>query len=222
MNEQSSKGALVDRLVADLRPVRRLPAPVVRAAGWLALVLSAAVALGLNADLGIVRERLMSVPDMWLAVLGSAATAILAAIAAFELNMPDRSRLWALLPLPSFVLWMASSGLGCARVWLDRGPRGGSWEDQGSCVFFIVGLSIPLSVMMVVMLRRGYSLTPTLTAAVAGLAVSAAAATLLNFFHPYDAALEDLLVHASAVLFVIIGNRIAGGRLIARRLVAPA
>ena len=44
--------------------------------------------------------------------------------------------------------------------------------------------------------------------------MAAAAATLLNFFHPFDAALDDLLVHALAVAIVVAANRVAGGRLL--------
>jgi hypothetical protein len=46
----------------------------------------------------------------------------------------------------------------------------------------------------------------------AGLASAAAAATLLNFFHPCDAALADLAVHAVAVLIVVAAAREVGRR----------
>ena len=42
---------------------------------------------------------------------------------------------------------------------------------------------------------------------------TAAAATLLNFFHPYDAAATDLTVHAFAVALVVGINRALGGRI---------
>jgi hypothetical protein len=71
------------------------------------------------------------------------------------------------------------------------------------------------------MLRRGYSLQPNLTLLVGGLACAAAAATLLNFFHPYDAAATDLTVHAFAVAIVILATRFFGGRLRAAKK-APA
>jgi hypothetical protein len=54
-----------------------------------------------------------------------------------------------------------------------------------------------------------------LTAATAGLAAAAAAATLLNFCHPFDAASTDIVVHALAVGLVIAGNRALSGRLLA-------
>jgi hypothetical protein len=64
------------------------------------------------------------------------------------------------------------------------------------------------------MLRRGFSLRPNLTAIIGGLACASAAATLLNFIHPYDAAATDLAVHALAVLIVILANTIFGGRIL--------
>ena len=49
-------------------------------------------------------------------------------------------------------------------------------------------------------------------ALVSGLAVAAASATLLNLFHPYDAAATDLTVHAMAVTVVILTNQLAAYR----------
>jgi hypothetical protein len=46
--------------------------------------------------------------------------------------------------------------------------------------------------------------------------VAAAAATLLTLFHPYDAAVTDLAVHAAAVALVIIANRFLAGRILGR------
>ena len=201
---------LADRLVADLTPVRRLRPPFMRAAIWLGVMVALAGAFACIADLGAIARRLSAAPDMWLAVLGSTLTAILAALAAFELCLPDRSRLWALLPLPGLALWIGASGVGCARSWLIPGTHDASWAETKVCLSFIVGLSIPLSLFTFFMLRRAYTLVPTLTSAVAGLAVAAAAGTLLNFFHPYDASLDDLMVHAAAIILVIGANRLAG------------
>ena len=47
---------------------------------------------------------------------------------------------------------------------------------------------------------------PNLTAIIGGLACASAAATLLNFIHPYDAAATDLAVHAVAVTIVDLGE----------------
>ena len=203
---------LIDDLVADLRPVRRLATPWLRAAAWLAIVLAAAIVLAWFADMPAMEHRLMAVPDMWLAVLGSVLTAILAAVATFQLGLPDRSPLWSLLPLPGLVLWIGASGLGCARTWLIPGTSDPSLMEGSHCMMVIVALSVPLSIAIFAMLRRGYSLYPSLTGGTAGLAVAAAAATLLNFFHPYDAAITDLTVHAAAVTLVVLVNRALAGR----------
>ena len=216
MTESADVAVLIDRLVADLRPVRRLRPPGMRWLLWLAAVLLVALALASFADLGSVRHRVMAVPDLWMAVLGSTATAALAALAAFQLSLPDRSRRWVLLPLPALAVWIGASGLGCSRSWLVPGTHEASWAETRDCLAFVVGLSIPLSALTIVMLRRGFSLAPTLTGVMAGLAVASAAATLLNFFHPFDASLDDLAVHAAAVLIVVTLNRIIAGRLLGR------
>ena len=72
--------------------------------------------------------------------------------------------------------------------------------EARACLAFICGVSGPLSVLLAEMLRRGYPVRPNLNAATAGLAAAAAAATLLNFFHLFDAAATDLVVLANRVL----------------------
>jgi hypothetical protein len=207
----------IDALIADLRPVKRLPSPWVRAGLWLGLVAILALGLAPLADLPDVRNRLMAVPDMWLAVIGSTLTAALATIAAFQLGLPDRSPAWALLPLPGLALWIGASGLGCARTWLIPGTHDASMSETKSCLMFIIGFSVPLTIVMLAMLRRGYALYPSLAGGVAGLAVAAAAATLLNFFHPFDAAITDLAVHAVTVVLVVTANRYLGGAILTPR-----
>ena len=206
---------LIRGLAADLEPVRRLPAPGLRALSWLGAVVAIAAGLALFADLPAMAERLTAAPDMWLATAGSTLTAILAAVAAFELSLPDRNRAWALLPLPAALLWIGASGLGCLRVWFVPDTHVAALGEARDCLMFIVGLSVPLSAMLIVMLRRACPLQPGLTAAIAGLACAAAAATLLNFFHPFDAAATDLVVHAVAVALVIGVNQALGSRTLA-------
>jgi hypothetical protein len=136
---------------------------------------------------------------------------LLSAVAAFQLCLPDRSPLWALLPLPAALLWIGASGAGCLRTWLVPGTHAADLNDSKDCLVFILALSVPLSALLLGMLRRGHTLRPGLTAAVAGFASASAAATLLVFFHPYDASATDVVVHAVAVALVIIGNRVFGG-----------
>jgi hypothetical protein len=88
--------------------------------------------------------------------------------------------------------------------------------EAPDCLMFILGLSLPMSVVMIFALRRAFTLYPARTSAVAGLAIAATAASLLNLFHPYDAASTDIAVHALAIALVIAANRYLGGRLINR------
>jgi hypothetical protein len=211
---QSRHEDVIQSLIQDLKPVRPLPPPGRRALLWLAVVAALAFVLAAVADRPAVAARLTAAPDMWLAAIGSALTMVLAAIAAFQLSLPDRSRLWALLPLPAALLWLGASGAGCLRVWLVPGTHAAVLDDSKDCIAFILALAVPLSILLLGMLRRGHTLQPGLTAAVAGFASAAAAATLLVFFHPYDASATDVVVHVVAVALVIIANRALGGRLL--------
>jgi hypothetical protein len=211
---QSRHEGVILRLIADLKPVRRLPPPGRRTLLWLALVAALAFILAAVADRPAVAARLTAAPDMWLSAAGSALTMVLAAVAAFQLSLPDRSQRWALLPLPAALLWVGASGAGCLRTWLVLGTHAAVLDDSKDCLVFILALSVPLSVLLLGMLRRGHTLRPGLTAAVAGLASAAAAATLLVLFHPYDASATDVAVHVFAVALVIIANRAYGGRML--------
>ena len=219
MNTSSNNGSAHERLIrnlaTDLAPVRRLRPPSIRALAWLAVVVATAIVLAMIADLPALGRRLAAAPDMWLAVTGSALTAILAAIAAFQLSLPDGRGAWALLPLPAALLWIVASGVGCLRAWFVPGTHAADLSEARDCLIFIVGLSVPLSALLIIMLRRACPLQPGLTAAIAGLASAAAAATLLNFFHPFDAAATDLAVHVFAVALVIVVNQAFSGRLLA-------
>jgi hypothetical protein len=215
-DDRGTYDPLIQGLAADLTPVRRLPRPLQRTLFWLGAVAIFTVILAAFADLTATERRLTAAPDMWLAITGSTLTAVLAAMAAFQLSLPDGRTIWALLPMPSALLWVGASGLGCLRTWLVPGTHDASFAEARDCFAFIVGLSIPLSAMLILMLRRGYSLRPNLMGVTGGLAVAAASATLLNLFHPYDAAATDLTVHAVAVTVVILTNQLVAYRFMKR------
>src|SRR6202050_2794557 len=122
----TSHDQLIHGLAAGLKPVGRLYRRALRAAVWLAVVAAIAVGLAAFADVNAMWQRLAAAPDLWLAVICSALTAIFAAFAAFELSLPDTSRVWAALPLPAAILWIAASGLGCLRTWLPAPTAGGT------------------------------------------------------------------------------------------------
>ena len=204
----------INALSADLAPVRRVWSPAVRSVLWFAGVAAAAIAIASVSDLPAMALHIASVPDMWLAITGSVLTGILGAIAVFQLSMPDRSPHWALLPLPAATLWLGASGMGCLRYILQPESHFAGIAEAPHCLFFILGLSLPMSVVMIFAMRRAFTLYPARTSAIAGLAIAATAALMLNLFHPFDATSTDVLVHALAIAIVIGANRYLGGRLL--------
>lgn len=214
MKERESVDRLIGQLTDELVPVRRLWAPWARAGLWIGLLFAVAAYFSMTTDVAAMLQRLGSAADMWLSVIGSASTAILAAVAVFQLSLPDRSPRWALLPLPGAVLWIGASGIGCLRVLIEPATGHISVVDPDDCFIFIISMSIPLSIVMIWMLRRAYTLRPNLTAAIGGLAVASAAATLLNFVHPFNVTISDLAVHALAIALVVGTNRLLGGNLL--------
>ncbi|MEO7052250.1 MAG: NrsF family protein [Rhodanobacter sp.] len=214
MSETLSQQALIDRLGTELVPVRRLLPPWMRAAGWLLVVVVIASALLLHyGDAGML-QRLGGAPDLAWAALGALITAITAAWAAFSLGVPGRRAAWAWLPLPGALLWIGASGLGCLRTWLAPATSIATLHQSADCLVFIISFSVPLSVLLILMLRRACPLRPVLTAVMIGLASAAASASLLEICHAYDSAATDLLTHALAVAVVIGVNAAMGGRLL--------
>ncbi len=211
-SDRAGHERLIARLSADLRPVRRV-SPSWLAVGWLVVVIVFGGYLASMSDLHGMMRRLMAAPDMWIAAVGSALTGVLAVVAAFMTSVPGRSTRWALLPLPALALWIWESGMGCARGWHLPGMYDASFGDADHCFIFICAISLPLSLLLMVLLRWTFPLRPNLTLALGGLAAAGAAATLLNFFHPYDASVSDLVFHAVAVALVVGLNRLFGERL---------
>jgi hypothetical protein len=199
---------LIDVLCADAQPVRRLRPPLVRAALWLlfaALVLVALAALlGTRPDLaGRLRQ-----PTFVGALAGALLTGVLAAVAAFYLSLPDRSRLWALLPVPALLLWISTIGYGCLTDWVSMGPDGVRLGTTLECFATLALASLPLSMALVVMLRHAARLYPTTVAMMGGLASAGIAATALSLFHELDASVMVLLwnLGAAALLMALGGT----------------
>lgn len=208
MTELDRTSALIASLSGELAPVKRLAPPGRRALLWFAGAALASLALvfGLSSHIGFqnfaTTAQRFSEPKLALEVAGTLLTGILAVIAAFQLSLPDRSSRWMLLPLPTLLLWIASSGYSCWRHWVAFGPDGWELGESASCFTWIVSLSVPLAIPLVLMLRRARPLAPLPVAVMAGLGVAALAAVLLQFFHPFDVTFMDLGLHLAAVAIV--------------------
>lgn len=216
------KQTLITELAANLKPVRRLAPPWLRTLGWAVVIAAIGAWLLDRHGLAPMLARFGAAHDLGFAMLGSLLTALAAGGAAFQLAVPGRSRHFVWLPLPPLLLWIGASGWGCLRGWVAPGlPLASLPEAARHCLPFIVFLSIPLSLFLIVLLRRACPLRPTLAAVLVGLASAAAAASLLAIFHPFDAAATDLLVHALAVAIVVAANAALGGRLLTARRRLP-
>lgn len=217
MSSDTRHQVLIDTLGAELTPVRRLLPPWLRTLGWLLAVAAIAVVLLAHYGTSPMLRRWAGAPDLAWAAVGAVLTTVCAAWAAFVLGVPGRSRAWAWLPLPGALLWIGASGLGCLRTWLAPDTSVATLHQSADCLLFIVGFAIPLSALMVWLLRRACPLRPVLTAVLVGLASAAASASLLEICHAYDAAATDLLTHAAAVGIVVLANAALDGRLLTRR-----
>lgn len=179
---------------------------MVRAILWLDAVLLVGLALAAAGKLPALHDQGVWT---WTASAGSSLTAALAALSAFELTSPGRSRLWGWLPLPGFVLWVGASGLGCAALPSDADAWGDTLEEARECLGFLLKISAPLLALMLFMLWRAAPVMPWRAVAMGGLASAGAAASLLALVHPHDAALLDLGAHAIALAVVLAAAAVA-------------
>lgn len=206
---------LIASLAVNLTPVQRLRPPVMRAACWLllaALILALlAISEGIRPDLA---QRLRD-PVFAVSVAAALLTGVLAAIAAFLVSLPDRSRLWLFLPAPTFAVWLTNIGYQCLFQWISIGPNGVSFEEAGRCFATLVLTSLPLSLAMLLMLRYAAPLRPIAATLMGSLAVAAVTAMALSLFHIMDATVMILMWNVGTTVLIV-----GLGSLLRRRLFA--
>jgi hypothetical protein len=208
---------LVAALTADLKPVRRLRPPMLRAVMALAVVLAlVAAAVLLFAHPAAMGAR-MAHPRFAVEFAATLLTGVAGVVAAFHLSLPDRSRLWALLPAPPALVWLIASGVGCWRSWVVQGPEGLGLGETAQCFVFIVATSLPIGGFLLYLLSRARPLQPGLTGAAGGLGAAALCAFVLQFFHPDRSTVIDLGYHLAAVALVVWAASALGRMAMARR-----
>jgi hypothetical protein len=191
---------LIRGLAASATPVRPLPPPWPRTAGWLALSIPYLALVTLIAspeyDLSAKATDVRFLTEQ----TASLATAVTAAAAAFATTVPGYGRKWLLLPALPFAVWLASLGLGCLQDWLRFGPEGLSLRTDWDCFPFVVLVGAIPALAMALMLRRGAPLTPHTTAALGGLAAAGLGDFGLRLFHAQDVSIMVLVWHVGAVV----------------------
>jgi hypothetical protein len=207
---------LISTLSTELKPSGRLAPPMLRAVACLAVVLAliAFTALLFARFTGLVAK--MDQPRFALEVAATLATGVTGVIAAFHLSLPDRSRRWALLPLPAALLWLGASGFGCWNSWATDGPKGLGFGETPQCFVFVVGASIPIGGLLLLALSRARPLQPVSTAAIGGLGAAGLCAFALEFIHSEQTTVIDVGYHLAAVA-LIMATATALGRAAMRR-----
>lgn len=207
----SKTSDLIDSLVDSATPVRRLAPPLLRTCIWLALAILIlallCVAHGVRPDLPM---RLRQ-PIFVFSMLGALATAVLAALASFKLNLPESPRGWVLLPLPGFAMWVSTISYGCLTDWISMNPNGIQLGEAARCFATLLMTSVPLSIAMAIMLRFAAPLRPTIVSAAAGLAVAAMTSFALSLLHNLDASIM-ILIWNLGMAVLIAGMASALGR----------
>ena len=194
---------LIRSLARDLAPVRRLRPPLLRASLWLILglvvVALLAITQGVRSDLV---TRLQN-PAFTGTILGTILTAIASAVAAFMLSLPDRSRWWAILPLPPLALWFSHVGYQCLTSWIDLDPASMSIGETARCFATLVLTSLPLSLALLIMLRHAATLRPILVAIVGSLSVAAMTVTALFLCHILDASVLTIMWNLGTAIMIV-------------------
>ena len=210
---------LINKLAADARPVRPLPSPLKRAALMLGLLaLGAGLALSILGDWSQLRGRYAGREAILVLEMSAmAVTAVLAIVGAFFLSIPGRSRWWRLAPIPPFLLWLLLSGAGCYADFVRSGPLGQDIGHSIDCLIFILAVSLLMGAPLIWRLSRALPIDPVPVALLGGLGTAAAAAFMLQFFHPFAVTVLDLAVHVAA-----IGLVVGATALINRRALSPA
>jgi len=192
---------VIDRLAADLAPVRPLRPPGLRAAWWVlvavvyfAILTLARPGFGFELDGNVVGFLVIQ-------AIGFVA-GVLAAIAAFASvvpGYPNRMTVWALISAFGWLAIMAVSAFGAnesAAIW--------SAQHEWVCVAVIVIGGAPLIAALSIMLRRGAPLSPIRTGLLTAVAVGLLANFAACFSRPHAADVVTLVWHGSAVLGLIV------------------
>ncbi|MDQ7250917.1 NrsF family protein [Dongia sedimenti] len=204
---------LIEGLTRNLQPVKPLRKPGLRAALWsgfatLVIAIIAAVG-GSRADLAhALPEVTFFVP-----LIGSWLTGVTAAVAAFQVSLPDRSRHWLWLPAVPILLWGTGFAVSC---FSNPGDILASLAllPESACLLTIVLTSAALLVVLLPMLRRVKTLRPRLTAWLGCLAVAGFADTAHLLVHTEQDSLLALTVNLAPALALVVLGGLAGRKAI--------
>ena len=155
-------------------------------------------------------------PNWFRWIAASLALGVLAAVAAFLLSLPDRSRYWVLLPLPALVLWASTIAYGCLTDWVRMSPEGMQLGETARCFATLILTSAPLLLLMLLMLRHAAWWHPAIASSVGATAVGAFTATALSLLHDLDASSMVLLWNFGVIAILTFLGSAVGPRMLRR------
>jgi len=202
---------LIETLSRDLHPVKPLRKPVERTALWSAF---ATVVIAIIAAVGGSRADLahaMGEASFLFPLVGSWLTGVTAALAAFQISLPDRARGWLWLPLLPVLLWGTGFAYTCFVNW-DNLAASLELLPESACLATILVTSACLIAVLLPMLRRVKTLRPNLTAWLGCLAVAGFADTAHLLVHTEQDSLLALTVNLVPAILVVVLGGLAGRR----------
>jgi len=209
---------LIDRLVADVTPVRRLLKPTERAALWTAMAL-VAVAFGV-AWFGI-RHDIATAwlePGVLARIALLASTMWLSIVAAFRLSVPGGetrafARWW---PIALLGVLTAISAAELVAAWAVGAA--GSPLRSWTCVRKVAFVGTVPAIVSIVLISRGFAVEPRWTAILGVLAAGAAGALTSELACPIHAPLHVFLWHITPVIVSTAVGALVGTLIVERML----
>jgi hypothetical protein len=221
VDDPGRRHALIERLVADARPVRRLWPPGARLVLWMALtaaLLASPAARVLRADLSLRLASPGFLLEEALLLLGAALLGLEALRGAVPGCPPRRA-----------VIVAGSTALALALVWMLREPVHGAWTAETflelgrPCLWRALAWGALPWLLMTVALRRGLPLARRRTGALAGAATWALVCAALRMCCQTDEVLHLGAFHVAPFLAGVLASALVAPLVLAeRRPPAPA
>ena len=212
--ESDRDRALVEELVADARPVRRLWSPEVRLALWLVLAAAALAVLAARVardDLPLQLRSPSFLLEQALLLLGGG----LLGLAAFRAAVPGRT-------LGTVTLVAGWTALALGLGWMLRAPLHTAWtldafvELGRPCLWRALAWGALPWIVLVVALRRGMPLDRRPVGVLAGVATWALVYPAVRMCCQTDELLHLSVFHAAPVLLAAVASGLLGPVLLAR------
>jgi hypothetical protein len=203
--------SVIERLVAEAKPVKRLRSPAARTGLWL-LVSAPLIALlvWLNGDMRSGLGDMLKGTCAQIEFFATIVTGVTAAYAALVASIPGRSQRILLLPLVPLALWFGAIGYGCWQDWTALGPDGLRIDAGLGCFKELITMGVLPSVVILVMLRRAMPMNRLGVAATAALAASSVSAVAMSLYHNQDTSVHLLVWHMGAILLLVVIAAILG------------